>query len=593
MKKYISFFIFFLAIALTWTSCQSDEPSAAPGDLVSAKYDPATKSFIVTYSSGREMSYPATIDNSVNPPTASYSLDDTTYLYVADATIAGDAIIMGDSTIETDTTISESINTVSQFVYDGMSTYYLWADYMINKKPTILDVDPVKYFNSVLYTTDTQNGWSWITDDVNGLLAGFEGKSLSFGYDLGFTMIGNDVFAIIRYVHPNTPAARGGLQRLDLIRELNGQPITTVQRDGYVYISDQSIGLLYGNNPVRFSTYKISGDQIIPNKEVTITPDESDKDPVLYDSIYTIGNKKIGYLFYTDYIANYNNRLYEVFSKFKQDDVTDLILDLRYNGGGAVSSAIYLASLIAPRAAVENKSPFVIMDYNNLLNTSFDQWYKEAPPADKYMYDRKDYLGTYDPKDSNPLDANLDLKTVYIIATDDSYSASELTLFCLKPYMNVVHIGYDTGGKYTASWTIHGYDEEFGVPVYDETKLSSSEKNQLKNWAMQPIVAIYANKDSENFSNPGYLIPDHKLEEGFGYINYWTPLGDTKDVLLGQALYLISGDESYLPVQPQAMRSTLPIRKEMLNSHEKGKPVIMDNIKLTAEDFQKLQQLRN
>jgi len=87
------------------------------------------------------------------------------------------------------------------------------------------------------------------------------------------------------------------------------------------------------NNTVTFSTYKISGDQIIPNKEVTITPDDSDKDPVLYDSIYTIGNKKIGYLFYTDYIANYNNRLYEVFSKFKQDDVTDLILDLRYNGG--------------------------------------------------------------------------------------------------------------------------------------------------------------------------------------------------------------------------------------------------------------------
>jgi len=124
------------------------------------------------------------------------------------------------------------------------------------------------------------------------------------------------------------------------------------------------------------------------------------------------------------------------------------------------------------------------MDYNNLLNTSFDQWYKEAPPADKYMYDRKDYLGTYDPKDSNPLDANLDLKTVYIIATDDSYSASELTLFCLKPYMNVVHIGYDTGGKYTASWTIHGYDEEFGVPVYDETKAFIFRKNQLKTGLM-------------------------------------------------------------------------------------------------------------
>jgi len=572
MKKYIPSFLFFLAIALAWTSCQSDEPSVSTGDLVSAKYDPATKSFIVKYSSGKEMSYPATVDNSVDPPTASYSLDDKTYLYVADATIAGDA------------TISEKINTVSQFVYDGLSTYYLWADYMTNKKPTIRDVDPEKYFERVLYTTDTQNSWSWITDDVSELLADFSGEPLAFGFSLAFatTAIEGEYYAVVKYVFPDSPAANEGLIRKDLIGKINGQPIT-----------DNNWQLLYGSTPVNLTIYKLTSTGILQDRMVNLAPVPIKTDPVLIDSVYQIGGKKIGYLFYTDYITNYNNRLYEVFSKFKQDDVTDLILDLRYNGGGAVSSAIYLASLIAPRAAVENKSPFVIMDYNNLLNTSFDQWYKEAPPADKYMYDRKDYLGTYDPKDSNPLDANLDLKTVYIIATDDSYSASELTLFCLKPYMNVVHIGYDTGGKYTASWTIHGYDEEFGVPVYDETKLSSSEKNQLKNWAMQPIVAIYANKDSENFSNPGYLIPDHKLEEGFGYINYWTPLGDTKDVLLGQALYLISGDESYLPVQPQAMRSTLPIRKEMLNSHEKGKPVIMDNIKLTAEDFQKLQQLRN
>jgi len=460
--------------------------------------------------------------------------------------------------------------------------------------PLTTDVDPENYFYKILHSTDTQKGWSWITDDVNGLLAGFEGKSLSFGYDLSFTMIGNDVFAIIKYVHPNTPAARAGLQRLDWIGELNGQPITTVQRGGNVYISDQSIGLLYGNNTVTFSTYKISGNQIIPDKEVTITPDDSNKDPVLYDNIYTIGNKKIGYLFYTDFYDSYNYRLYEVFNKFKQSGVTDLVLDLRYNTGGAVLSAIYLASLIAPKTTVENKSPFVVMNYNNLLNTSFDKWYNEAAPADKYKYDRKEYLGVYDSsKDQNPLNANLDLNTVYIIATGGSYSASELVTFCLEPYINVVHIGGNTGGKYTASWTIHGYDDEFGIPVYDETKLSSSEKNKLKNWAMQPIVAMYANKDSKNFSNPGYLIPDHKLEEGFGYIDYWTPLGDTKDVLLGQALYLISGDVSYLPVQPRTTRSTPTISKEIINSLEEGKPVIMDNIKLTAEDFQKLQQLRN
>lgn len=108
---------------------------------------------------------------------------------------------------------------------------------------------------------------------------------------------------------------------------------------------------------------------------------------------------------------------------------------------------------------------------------------------------------------------------------------------------------------------------------------------------MQPIVAMYANKDSKNFSNPGYLVPDHKLNEGFGYIDYWTPIGDPKDVLLGQALYLISEDASYRPVQPLSTRS-MQGTKDVVDSRNIAKPVIMDNVKLTAEDFQKLRELK-
>ncbi|MGB4438597.1 MAG: hypothetical protein WBJ13_05080, partial [Sedimentibacter sp.] len=211
-----------------------------------------------------------------------------------------------------------------------------------------------------------------------------------------------------------------------------------------------------------------------------------------------------------------------------------------------------------------------------------------------YKYDRREYLGTYNnTQDENPLGANLNLNKVYIIATDNSYSASELTVFCLGPYMDVVHIGGNTGGKYTASWTIHGYDDALGATVYDGSKLSSSDKTKLKNWAMQPIVAMYANKDNISFNNPGYLVPDYMLDEGFGYIDYWTPLGDTKDVLLGQALYLISGDEGYKPVQPASARSMQYTDSKVITPVDPAKPVILDNIKLTAEDFQKLQELRN
>ena len=563
MKKLIPSFIFFIAIALTGTSCQSDEPSVATGDLVSAKYDPATKSFIVKYSSGKEMSYPATIDNSVDPPAASYSLDDKTYLYVADATIAGDA------------TISEKINTVSQFVYDGLSTYYLWADYMTDKKPTIRDVDPKKYFESLLYTTDTQKGWSWITDDVSELLADFSGEPLAFGFSLAFatTAIKGEYYAVVKYVFPNTPAANEGLIRKDLIGKINGQPIT-----------DNNWQLLYGSAPVNLTIYKLTSTGVVQDRTVNIAPVTIKTDPVLVDSVYQIGGKKIGYLFYTDYITNYNNRLFDVFSQFKQAGVTDVVLDIRYNHGGGISAATYLSSLMAPAASVKAKSPFVGLSYNNFLNQYFD----------RKRWSRTDSLGVYAVTEQDPLLANLNLNKVYIIATGDSYSASELTTFCLRPFMDVVHIGSNTGGKYTASWTLHAYDQELGAAVYGPDDLTATEKIELKDWAMQPIVAKYTDRDNLSFENPGYLAPD--ISESEGYIDDWKPLGDTSDRLLGQAIYSITGDLSYKPATT-TLRSAGMVKS--VSTHRFEKPndprkesVILDNIHISPEELRKMIKTR-
>lgn len=498
-----------------------------------------------------------------------------------------------DSPVDTS---NDTINPVSQFVYDGMSTYYLWANEVVNKKPTVADADPEAYFYRILNSTDTQRGWSWITDDVDALMADFSGESLSFGYVLSFYLIGNDPYAYIKYVYPNTPAAKAGLQRLDFIGKLNDVKLSTVQQNGYTYISDRDYDLLFGNSAVKFTTYKLSGTTLVQDKEVTITPDKTPKDPVIYSNIYTIGEKRIGYLFYADFVDDFDYRLYEVFDAFKTAEITDLVLDLRYNHGGAVTSAIYLSSMIAPRTAVENKSPFIVMNYNDLLNRSFDKWYNEAAEADKYKYDRKDYLGTYTSPNKNPLDVNLDLKQVYIIATGDSYSASELTTFCLKPYMEVVHIGNKTGGKYAASWTLHAYDtlpDENGnvraVPIYDKNELTSEEQQSLKNWAMQPIVAKYTDKDGFDFSATDGLIPNPEISEGPYY--EWKPIGDLKDKLLGQAIYLITEDESYKPATA-ATRSISAKTIKVKNDADIAAPLRLNDVKLTPEDFNRLRDLQ-
>lgn len=484
--------------------------------------------------------------------------------------------------------ISGDVPIVSQFVYDGMSVYYLWNEEMLDKEPTANDTDPETYFKSILYETDTENGWSWITDDVDALLASFEGETKSFGYSLTFVSINEEYtqfLALIKYVYPNTPAANAGIKRLDLIGKVDGEPITgRVDENGFLTLDNDKLN---GDKTAIFTIYKLTEDGIVEDKEVQITPTPINTDPVLYDNIYTIGNKKIGYLFYTSYIANYNYRLYEVFSKFKNENITDLVLDLRYNSGGSLSAATYLASFIAPKSDVEQETVFTSLRYNSYLN--------------EYLYknniSNSYHLGELNEGDQDPLPINLDLDKVYIIATGSSASASELTAFCLKPIMDVVHIGSKTYGKYTASFTIHPYDYNKGsVIVYDESRLSSEEKGTLNNWAMQPIVAVYTDKNGDDFINPGYLQPNYERSEGFGYIDYWTEIGDTKDTLLGQALYLITGEKDYEPVEPSQTRSTKQRHKVVkgLSSLEKEaiKPVLIDNASSKIKEMDKIDRLK-
>lgn len=489
-------------------------------------------------------------------------------------------------------TPTETISPVIQFVYDGLATYYKWNNEMVSKKPTTSDTDPQTYFKSLLYTSDTQHGWSWLTDDIDGLLDNFAGKSLSFGYNLSFTQMDDGkIYAIVRYVFSNTPAAEVGMKRLHLIGEINGNPIGTEQVNGRTYIASSDIDVLYGNNKATYTLYEYDkgANAIVKDKDVTVTPTEINTNPVLKDSIYEIGDKKIGYLFYTGFIYNYNSELYKTFSKFKNENVTDLVLDLRYNRGGAISSASYLASMIAPRSAVESKSVLTTLSYNDDMNSYFQS----------KNWSRNTTLGSYSSSngETDPLTANLNLNKLYVIATSGSYSASELTTFCLKPYMDVVHIGSKTGGKYTASWTIHGYktfpnDEGYATvnTVYNADKLSAEDKADLKKWGMQPIVAVYTDKNGNTFSDNDGLLPDYEQKEGY-HTKTWAPLGDTADPFLGQALYLITGNEDYKPpvvATTRSLNNNLIEHKLPAFDEIQKESVIIDNIQFTPKEMQEM-----
>jgi C-terminal processing protease CtpA/Prc len=473
-----------------------------------------------------------------------------------------------------------NIPVVSQFVYDGMSMYYLWDEQMKSKEPTEFSTDPKKYFESVLY--GQLDKWSWITDDVDDLLNRFSGEAAAaYGFSLIPIIFDNPrLIVAIPYVYPNTPAAEAKLKRGDVFWEIDGRAITGQNLD-ILYDANREITLTVIEQDDPF--WSTNATEPINPRRVTITPGNFNTNPVLHTSIHAIeDNKKIGYLFYTGFFSNFNESLYNAFIEFRQAGVTDLVLDLRYNPGGDVSAAVYLASMIAPRDAVEKNSVFAIMQYNQYINRNF-------------RIDGNQRLGRFRADHPNPINANLNLDKVYIITSRRSASASELITFCLRPYLTVAHIheyipqlGEKTAGKYTASWTVHAFDNftlDIGgekvnraQTVYGNSQLTAAKKDELKNWAMQPIVARYTDRDGNDFSAQGGLVSPFPVQSLEGAPHRWGQIGDREEYLFAKAISLITDKPYRAAVRSASDRQLIQTEFRSQSEELLRRAVHLDNV---------------
>jgi C-terminal processing protease CtpA/Prc len=223
-------------------------------------------------------------------------------------------------------------------------------------------------------------------------------------------------------------------------------------------------------------------------------------DPILLDTILDHAGEKIGYLVYNSFVADYDDELESVFGKFKSENVSGLVLDLRYNSGGSVNTAVLMASMIAPAADTGK----VLL--NNSFNDNLTEYFKEKYPDDESIF--------VDKIRSTP--NNLNLTKYVALTTFKTASASEMVIYTLIPYMEVVQLGEQTHGKYYASITL-------------------SDPQEKHNWAIQPIVMRAENVNNSIDYSQG-LIPKVELNERYKY-----ELGDKREKFLAQALFELTG----------------------------------------------------
>jgi C-terminal processing protease CtpA/Prc len=416
-----------------------------------------------------------------------------------------------ESDIPRNLTDPEKIN---KFIVDCTQEVYLWesqTDWEKYNNYATWQAYPDHYtlFDELLYGDDQ---WSALTEDVDGLQNSLQGISTTYGYVLIRGKFSNkeSYFAIILYVYPGTPAEKAGLKRGDIIIGMNGGDITASNYTGLYYSSSISLQL---------GTVNEKGISAAPGS-VDMTAVEMYENPVNTVRIIEKNGRKTGYLCYTDYIDTSEPELLDVFAGFQQQGVTDVVLDLRYNGGGLASTAKFLSSILAPHAAVKNRDVYLTQKWNDL----YDQYWKEKGRNNSEYF-----------VDTLPVNMNLD--HVYVLTTGNTASASEATIIGLKPYMDVILVGDTTHGKYYGGYVLAVDDYYEGSSGYNREQYLN-----VSNWGMYIMVYRYANKNNyPDFS--GGLAPDRELLAEEDYFDL-KPFGDETDPLLGKALEKITGEKS-------------------------------------------------
>ncbi|WP_028295265.1 S41 family peptidase [Olivibacter sitiensis] len=418
--------------------------------------------------------------------------------YNALVLLAFGLVLISCSKDEDNNDVDSANSLVNRWMVDSMRIYYYWNNQVPGNASLDFDKDPEDFFEDLLSDDDR---FSYI-GNADEMESSSSGISRTAGLSIGLVRLSassNDVLAFVRYVLKDSPAYQQGLRRGDIILKFNEVSLSV---SNYNTVLSSSY---YGNDPYTVVTGRIENNTIYEDKTITLTPVQFTEQAVHQAQVLeTNSGRKVGYMFYNQFIANQASQLVDSIAKLKNAGIEDLILDLRYNPGGFVSTAGMLCGLIQNN--FDENSQFLQYVFNGNFGNEVASYLQTIGS------------GNIAAVKSN----NLNLNRVFILATNNSASASELVINNLRPFLgdaNVIHIGKTTVGKNEGSFLI----KDRRTPRQIE-------------WGIQPIVLKIANSNGYG-DYPNGLSPTYDVDEWD--VLPFVELGSASDPLVAKALSLI------------------------------------------------------
>ncbi len=436
----------------------------------------------------------------------------------------------GDNDGDDDSKDTHEDAKANRWVYDELCEWYLYDTELKGAKPKDFNKDCEEFLSDMLLglKTNTLDGGTYSDGEkyIYSYIERYSSStraSYSFDPTYGFDFMCDyaddysaDLYARVLFVLPDSPAQKAGLKRGDKILKVNGTQMTLYNYEDLMYDY-----MLY---PSSGATLKVT---LSDNKSLSMTAAEIPFTPIVCHKTLSHNGKKVGYLMFNAFESGYasdgssyeyEDQLEEIFAAFKSEGISEMVLDLRYNGGGYLSTAQLLGSLIAPVNKLGSIMASLI--YNDNITNKYSEEYLGSK-----MYFRTSTAGK-----------TVGMQKIYVLATDMSASASEEVINALRGIdVEVVHIGTTTEGKNVG---MDYFGETFGAYYYE----------------MWPVTFISANAKGFYQYENGFA-PQYEYDEWND--EAWYDLGDEREALLSIALDLIDGKT---PKQATATRA-LPARR--------------------------------